>query len=409
MTAHPPEPPDASLAGPAGTPYAAGRVATLTAPTGIDGVEADWDSLALAAPQRLPMLGPTCLRADWRHQLDDGDVMRIHVAHSGPRLVGVLPVVERVGRLGAVLMSPPRARSGDLLLGPDAPTADLVGLVVAAFREAPHARSLTIAGVRDTSRTLRALDAAHLPFAVVVDEDERGSYVPIEGATLEGLRASMSANFRRNLRKAGNRLAREAGVAFRFEGGADASPASLDRFLALEAAGWKGRGGTAITQEGNTAAYYREISEGFAAKRQLEWHTLEIGGAPVAMHFGVRFGRALVLLKIAYDERFARLGPGNLLFERLLEREFEARTAIEVNCTTDMAWHRNWALPRSRYARVTFVPRGLVPGLLGWLPTALNARAKRTAWLRRLLGKPPLDDEAAPAPEARARRRTSSA
>ena len=397
MTVRPPEPPDVPLTGRAGIPYAAGRVTTLTSPAELADVEAAWEALAVAAPQRLPMLAPTCLRAEWRHQLEEGETLRVHLAHSGGRLVGVLPVVERRDRLGSTLLSPPRARSGDPLLSAEAAATDLLGLLDAAFRAAPDARGLTIAGVRDTSRTLAALRARALPFAVVLDEDERGSFVPVEGATLEGLRASMSANFRRNLRKAGNRLAKEAGVAFRFETGADASPASLDRFLALEAAGWKGREGTAIALERHTSAYYRELAEGFAARRQLEWHTLEIGGVPAAMHLGVRFGRALVLLKIAYDERFARLGPGNLLFERLLEREFEARSVAEVNCTTDMAWHRNWALPRSRYARVTLFPRGAVPGVLGWLPTALRARARRTGWLRRVLGKPPLDDDRAPA------------
>ncbi len=112
------------------------------------------------------------------------------------------------------------------------------------------------------------------------------------------------------------------------------------------------------------------------------------------MHLGVRTGGALVLLKIAYDERHARLGPGNLLFERVLEREFETGTAVEVNCTTDMAWHRNWALPRSDYARLTCFPAGPASGSLAFLPAALKARAKRVAWLRRMFSR-----DARPGPE----------
>ena len=85
------------------------------------------------------------------------------------------------------------------------------------------------------------------------------------------------------------------------------------------------------------------------------------------MHMGVRFG------------------PGNLLFERLLEREFEAGTVTEVNCMTDMPWHRNWGLPRSAYARIVLFPRRPVPLLTGWVPARLKARARQTPWIRELI------------------------
>jgi len=376
----------------AGTGYAGGRVATLATEAELDGLDAPWDALALDAPTRLPMLTPTWVRAYARHRLDDGETLRVVATASGATLTGVLPVVTRPGRLGPTLAAPhdDHTKSGDALLAPTAAAPDLAALVAGAFAAAPGARALTLAGVRDSSRTvaaLAALEAARLPFAVVRDTDERGSFVPVEGSSLEAFRATLSDNFRRNVRKAGNRLAKEAGVAFRFDRGADASPATLDRFLALEAAGWKGRSGTAIARDPRLLAFYRELVAGFAARGRLEWHTLEIGGAPVAMHLAVRAGRALVLLKIAYDERFARLGPGNLLFERLLAQEFAARTIAEVNCTTDMAWHRNWALPRSGYARLTLFPAGVGARALGWLPAALKARAKQIGWLRRMVSR----------------------
>lgn len=384
----------------AGTPHATGRVAVLATDAEWDGATAAWDALAEASPTRLPMASPAWVRAYARHRLDDGEALRVVVTASGATLTGVLPVVVRPGRLGPTLAAPhdDHTKSGDALLAPTAAASDLAALVAGAFALAPGARSLTLAGVRDGSRTLAALDAALagalLPGPVVRDTDERGSYVPIAGSSLAALRATLSDNFRRNVRKAGNRLAKEPGVAIRLDRGPDASPATLDRFLALEAAGWKGRAGTAIALDARLLAFYRELVAGFAARGRLEWHTLEIAGAPAAMHLGVRTGGALVLLKIAYDERHARLGPGNLLFERVLEREFEAGTAVEVNCTTDMAWHRNWALPRSNYARLTCFPAGPASGSLAFLPAALKARAKRVAWLRRTFSR-----DARPGPE----------
>ena len=97
--------------------------------------------------------------------------------------------------------------------------------------------------------------------------------------------------------------------------------------------------------------------------------------------------------------RFARLGPGNLLFHAVLRREAEAGRVGEVNCTTDMAWHRNWDLPRARHLRATVTPRRPVPLALGWAPAAAKAAAKRVGWLRRRFATTPVAEDPRPAPE----------
>lgn len=375
-----------------GRPYAGGRVVSLTRDDDFAALAPAWDALADLAPQRLPMLGSVWVRAFARHRLGPGESMVVHAALSGGRVVGVLPLVARPSRLGTTLAAPrgDHTRAGDAVLSPDLPATDLRGLVEAAFASRPDAGALTLAGVRDSSPTLAAVAALEGPFLVVADDDERGSFVTLRGRTMADVRAALHDNFRRNLRKADNRLAREAGVSFHFDEGASADPAALDTFLALEAAGWKGRAGTAIAHDARLLAFYRELVAGFAARRRLEWIWLEIGGRTAAMFLGVRLPRALVLLKIAYDEAFARLGPGNLLFERLLEREIVAGHLDEINCTTDMPWHRLWALSSARYARFHVVPRRLSPIATRYLPWALRARARRIGWVRRLLHKPPL-------------------
>ncbi|MCC7138497.1 MAG: GNAT family N-acetyltransferase [Planctomycetes bacterium] len=383
----PPPAPDASTAG--GT----SRGATLDAAAAIAAHRAGWDALALEAPARLPMLGPTWVDAYARHRLDDGETLRVHVTTSGPRVVGVLPVVEAPSRLGARLRAPHdgHTRAGDLLVAADAPAADAASIVRAAFGAVPGARALTLCGVRDGSRTPAALAAARLDATVVEADDGRGSFVDVR-EPLAALRARLPDNFRRNVRKAGNRLAREAGVAFRFLEGAQATPDGLAAFLGVEASGWKGRAGTAIAADPRLVAFYRALAEGFHREGRLEWHRLEIGGEVAAVHFAVRWGRSLVLAKIAYDERFARLGPGNLLFERLLERETQAGRADEVNCLTDMPWHRHWAMPQAAYRRLTVVPRRALAWATVAAPAGLREAAKRVPLLRtivrRLRGEP---------------------
>ncbi len=234
---------------------------------------------------------------------------------------------------------------------------------------------LELRGVRDTSPTLAALGEAG-PFGVVVrTADESGSYVKVDG-DLPAFRAGLSDNFRRNLRKAGNRVAKATGTRFRRDVGPAADPATLDVFLEVEASGWKGRGGTAIAQDPTLVRFYRTLVARLAAAGWLEWHRIELEGKTAAIHLGARLGRSLVLLKIAYDEAFARVGPGNLLFDHVVEAEFAERRVDEINCMTDMPWHRNWEMPRSAYTDVVIHPRRPVPLLAGVVP------ARTKAWLR---------------------------
>ena len=53
----------------------------------------------------------------------------------------------------------------------------------------------------------------------------------------------------------------------------------------------------------------------------------------------------------------------------------------EVNCTTDMPWHRNWEMPRSGYHDLSVLPRRPLSILLGVLPAKAKALARRVPGL----------------------------
>ena len=101
---------------------------------------------------------------------------------------------------------------------------------------------------------------------------------------------------------------------------------------------------------------------------------MALDGEPVASHLAVRLGGAVALPKIGYDERFARFGPGNLLFKELLDRSFADPATDEVNCLTDQPWHANWGMPQIGYAEVLVGPRDPVSTTAGlvemWKPEA---------------------------------------
>ena len=341
-----------------------------------------WDELALAAPQGLPMLSHAWVSAFLLHRVAAPATWRVLLAFRGDELVGVLPLVrtphEQLGGNRPRLRLPRdlHTRSGDAVLAAGVEHEALSAMIAEARRLEPRLFSIDFSGVREGSPTIAALAAGTAKVTALDAPDERGSYVAVAG-TMDEFRATLGDNFRRNLKKAGNRFEREPGAGVRLLSGPSAHPALLDDFLALEAAGWKGAEGTAIAADPSLVAFYRTLVSNLAAKGWLEWHFLDIGGKPAAAHLAVRFGRALVLLKIAYDESHSRLGPGNLLFERVLLHAFEGKEVDEVNCTTDMPWHRNWEMPQSAYHDLSVFPRSPLSILMGVVHARLKAAAKK--------------------------------
>ncbi len=105
-------------------------------------------------------------------------------------------------------------------------------------------------------------------------------------------------------------------------------PAVVDRagergaaghFLAMEASGWKGRSGTALASRAGDAAFYEEVTARFAAAHRLRLYSLKAGEEELAMQTNLLVDHCLFDWKVAYDERFARYGPGSLLQLRVLD------------------------------------------------------------------------------------------
>jgi CelD/BcsL family acetyltransferase involved in cellulose biosynthesis len=85
---------------------------------------------------------------------------------------------------------------------------------------------------------------------------------------------------------------------------------AFEEFLALEAAGWKGRRGTAMRDLPKIAAFARAAVTGLARDGACRILTLRAGGTAVAMLVVFVAGGTATTWKIAHDEAFARFSPG---------------------------------------------------------------------------------------------------
>nr|WP_239029023.1 GNAT family N-acetyltransferase [Pseudonocardia acidicola] len=95
--------------------------------------------------------------------------------------------------------------------------------------------------------------------------------------------------------------------------GLDQVDALLADAVAVEAAGWKSRAGTALAADHRQREFFRHWTALAAQDGSLRMAFLRLDGRPVAMQLAAEAANRLWLLKIGYDEEVARCSPGNLL------------------------------------------------------------------------------------------------
>ena len=85
---------------------------------------------------------------------------------------------------------------------------------------------------------------------------------------------------------------------------------AVETFLTLEASGWKGQRGTALSQDDGDAAFVRRATSALAETGQCEIVTVRAGEAPVAAAIVLRHQDRAFYFKLGVDERFAKFSPG---------------------------------------------------------------------------------------------------
>jgi CelD/BcsL family acetyltransferase involved in cellulose biosynthesis len=120
-------------------------------------------------------------------------------------------------------------------------------------------------------------------------------------------------------------------------------PPLLEEAFQVEAAGWKGRKGSALLTNAERGAFYRHYATAACRQGILRLCFLRIGAQAVAMQLAAECGGGFWLLKIGYDEKFAQCSPGTLLMLETLRyaaarglRSYEFLGTVEP-------WTRLWA------------------------------------------------------------------
>lgn len=276
---------------------------------GLDGLTAigeAWTKLEQGA--LLPMQQFIWAQA-WASNKSRGGELRVVVIEEGSEIKAIAPLVYRkeISRLEMLGVS-------ELFEPMDAIWADHDSLAALATAIADLKIHLFFGRIPADSALIGALKEAFRGRGILISRPDG----PWPWITLDASWAEPENKFnskRRAYLRRARRIAEEFGtVSAEVLSPTPATLAPLlEEALAIEAASWKGKTGTALALDPMRGEFYRRYAAAACEKGILRLCFLRIGGQAAAMQLGVETGGRFWLMKIGYNEKFAPCSPGNLL------------------------------------------------------------------------------------------------
>lgn len=175
--------------------------------------------------------------------------------------------------------------------------------------------------------------------------------------------ARLTARRRSDFRRARRRAERFGSTAFEVRvPKREELPTLLQEAWQVEAAGWKGKAGSALACDRLRGGFFRRFACAAARRGVLRMAFMRIDGRAVAMQLAVESAGRLWLLKIGHDERYAACSPGQQLMLHVAGESARRGLAAIEFLGEEESWTRQWT-PTARSCvalRVyPFTPKGV--------------------------------------------------
>ncbi len=292
------------------SPEATGFAVAATAEE-IDAVAASWADLAARATADNVFFHPDFALPAMRHLAPDGVSLATVTTPAG--LVAAAPFTRtRLGRIApaARLWSHAYGPLGAPLVAAEA-VDDAVPRLVEGLAVAGGGTVIVPDLPLDTpiaAALVRAAETAGRP-TTILDRHERAILDRPAMADTE-IAAAISRHRRREYARQMRRLGDLGPVMVESTAAPDVVCARFEEFLVLEAAGWKGRRGTALASQASTAEFARDAIFRRARSGKVHVDSIRVGTRPVAILVSLIAGGTGFTWKITYDEAYARFSPG---------------------------------------------------------------------------------------------------
>jgi CelD/BcsL family acetyltransferase involved in cellulose biosynthesis len=350
-------------------------------------LEADWRELESRVSSRMAFGSFDYLVPWYRHMPPSHGTPFVGVVRRSGRVVGIAPLARRTATLGRVPLRRIDSAAhdcdvGEVLFTPDEGAA-FESLLESLFERGGF-DAVILTGVtpgswvqqavRSTAaRGSRSLGEIEYRYATV---DLRQGY----DAYVRGLNSKKRGNLRRRQKRADSM----GGTTLdRINRPVDRATLTryLDRIFTLYERSWKSEDGIAIQEYHR--AFYMEVAERFNARSMLDLSILQVGGRDAAFILGLRERDTFFDVTVSYDDEFAPVSPGMLLFQEVARRCASEGVRLLVSHGDreyKRAWASNW-VPQTR--TMLFAP-GLKPALARF---ARFEVPKLASFVRGLAGK----------------------
>jgi hypothetical protein len=124
------------------------------------------------------------------------------------------------------------------------------------------------------------------------------------------LAAALTSKQRSELRRRARLLSEMGSLQYSVLEQQDDLRAQSESFLRLEAAGWKGREGSAVASKEADRNFFFDIAEEAFRKDRLLMASLTVNGTAVAQHCFFLAGEGAFYFKTGFDEQYAKFAPG---------------------------------------------------------------------------------------------------
>jgi CelD/BcsL family acetyltransferase involved in cellulose biosynthesis len=347
--------------------------------------ESAWRDLSARALEPNVFAEPAFVISALRHFARTAHLRLLFVWQGGAteRLIGAMVVQFPRGPLGfgvARVWQSDQAGLGAVALDRQMGAAAFETMLDWIARERPAIIGLWLPSVEAGGSTARVVGAVSLQRGARLRElAPRGRAILLAAPRpSERFEASQPKKRLKEWSRQMRRLKERGDIAFRVAGDA----AAVEKFLGLEAKGWKGAQRTALGADAGRAAFTRSMLASLARDGKLAIHLLELDGEALAVGLILRSGDRAFYWKTAYDESYAEYSPGlQLTLELSRVQQRDASIAATDSCA--IAGHpmidRLWPSRLALVDCVIAIRPGSSPGLGLWTAGEAARRHLREA------------------------------
>ena len=276
----------------------------------------DWEELADRVGAA-PWMRPGWIEAWWR-AFGRGSLELLCVCR-GAELVGLVPLVRRRGSLAAP------ANSHSPAFAPLAVDGEAMAELSHALLSWPRTAQITLRPVPDgeAARQLRSAAGAK-GWRLLEHTELRSPYVSLDGSIADfHARSRPSKSVLKEIRRCRRRLGAEGEVRFEVSDGAERFHPLLEECFEVEAAGWQGANGSAMSSRSTTRSFYTEVARWAAERGWLRLLFLRVGERAIAAELCLVFDGVLFDVKGGYRTEHRKMGPGKIIALEAIEWAYE--------------------------------------------------------------------------------------